>query len=151
MISRCRRPLLVAFVIILLLLLAGAYDLLALGGLPLPQPPAGSTWALHQYVSDGAEVALPRGRAPTLSIQAVGHKVSGTAGCNSYLASYYSFFSGRLSISNLGQTTVYCLPASIDEFEARYLSDLVKVDSYHLAGADLVLSGDGGRLTGNGL
>jgi heat shock protein HslJ len=77
--------------------------------------------------------------------------VSGTAGCNSYFACYNSFFPGRMSISNLGQTVVYCLPASLDEFEARYLSDLVKVDTYRLAGADLVLNGDGGCLTGNGL
>jgi heat shock protein HslJ len=145
--SRRRRLLLAACVVILLLVLAGGYDVLALGGLPLPQPPAGPTWILHQYVSDGAEVPLPSGRAPTLYIQPLGHKLSGTAGCNSYFASYNSFFPGRLSISNLGQTVVYCLPASIDEFEARYLSDLVKVDSYHLAEADLVLSGNGGRLT----
>jgi heat shock protein HslJ len=77
--------------------------------------------------------------------------VSGTAGCNSYFASSYSFFPGRMSISNVGQTLVYCLPASLDEFEARYLSDLVKMDSYRLAGADLILNGDGGHLTGNGL
>lgn len=145
--SRRRRLLLVAFVVILLLMLAGGFDVLALGGLPLPQPPAGTIWVLRQYDSGGTEVALPGSRIVTMYTQTFGHKLSGTAGCNSYFASYYSFFPGRLSVSNLGQTVMYCLPASIDAFEARYLSDLVKVDSYRLAGADLVLSGDGGRLS----
>ncbi len=141
-----RRTRLIILALIALLLIAGAGDALLFGGFPVPQPPAGTIWTLRQYISGGADVSLPAGRSATLRTQTLGHKISGTSGCNSYFGSYSSYFPGRLGISGLGQTVMYCLPASLDEFEARYLGDLQKVASYRLDGADLVLSGDGGRL-----
>ncbi len=138
---------LMLLVVLAVLLMAGVADVLAFGGLPMPQPSAGHVWTLSQYVSNGTEVALPSSHSPTLYMQSLGHKLSGSAGCNSYFGSYYSLFPGRLSISGLGQTVMYCLPASIDEFEAHFMSDLPRVDSYRLDGSDLVLSGDGGRLS----
>jgi hypothetical protein len=62
-----RRRLVILLALVAILLLAGAGGALTFGGLPLPQAPAGRIWMLHDYVSNGAEVALPSGRSPTVS------------------------------------------------------------------------------------
>jgi heat shock protein HslJ len=126
-------------------LLAVVGDALVFGGVPLPSPLAETTWTLQSYSSAGANVPLPASAVVFVVFHRVGHKFSGSAGCNRYFGTFSSLWPGRLSLSNLGQTLIGC-PGDRGAFEARYIADLLTVDAFRTSSVGLVLSGDHGRV-----
>ena len=142
-----RRRVWIILAIIVVLLLAALGDALTFGGLPLSSDVAGTTWTLEDYTSGGTAVQLPSGVSAFIVFQRVGHDFSGSTGCNSYFGKFSSLWPGHIHLSNLGQKLIGC-PDDRGAFEVRYLTDLLKVDSYRTTSSDggLVLSGADGQV-----
>jgi heat shock protein HslJ len=141
-----RRRVWIILGIIVVLLLAALGDALTFGGLPLSSDVAESSWTLEDYTSGGAPVQIPSGVSAFIVFERVGHDFSGSDGCNSYFGKFSSLWPGHIHLSNLGQTLIGC-PDDRGAFEARFLTDLLKVDSYRTnSSGSLVLSGDHGQV-----
>jgi heat shock protein HslJ len=131
--------------LVVVLVLAAVGGALAFGGVPLSSEVADVTWTLQDYSSGGATIEVPAGAHVFVVFHRLGHDFSGSDGCNRYFGTFSSLWPGHLRLSNLGQTLIAC-PGDRAAFEARYLADLLKVDSYRTSSGGLVLSGDNGRV-----
>ena len=143
-----RRQHLVAPVIVVAVLVAFGGIFLALQGCVAATTPGGLTghsWTLTRLVVDGKEQPLAQGRSLTLRFQERDHTISGFSGCNSYGGSY-TISGDSLRFDHMRMTVMACADASVMELEAVYMRALDGVGSYHLDGATLALSGDGGRV-----
>ena len=88
-------------------------------------------------------VTIPDGVVPSAAF--TGGNVFGTAGCNTYRASY-TLDGDSLEIGEPAGTLIAC-PPPVDEFERAYLDALGEVASWELDGEELVLSdADGNEL-----
>ena len=88
-------------------------------------------------------LTIPDGVVPSAAF--TGGNVFGTAGCNTYRASY-TLDGDSLEISEPAGTLIGC-PPPVDEFERAYLGALGQVATWELDGEELVLSdADGGEL-----
>ena len=86
---------------------------------------------------------IPEGVVPSAAFAS--GNVFGTAGCNTYRASY-TLDGDSLEISEPAGTLIGC-PPPVDEFERAYLDALGQVASWELDGEELVLSdADGSEL-----
>jgi len=86
---------------------------------------------------------IPEGVVPSAAFAS--GNVFGTAGCNTYRASY-TLDGDSLEISEPAGTLIGC-PPPVDEFERAYLDALGQVATWELDGEELVLSdADGGEL-----
>lgn len=136
-------------------LVIGAAALVAFGGIFLvlqgcaaSTTPVGLTshsWTLTRLVVDGKEQPLAQGRSLTLRFQERDHTISGFSGCNSYGGSY-TISGDSLHFDHMRITLMACAEANVMELEAAYMRAFDRVGSYHLDGATLALSGDGGRV-----
>ena len=88
-------------------------------------------------------LTIPDGVVPSAAF--TGGNVFGTAGCNTYRASY-TLDGDSLEIGEPAGTLIAC-PPPVDEFERAYLDALGQVASWELDGEELVLSdADGNEL-----
>ncbi|MGE5334702.1 MAG: META domain-containing protein [Nitrososphaerota archaeon] len=142
-----RRPVF-APVIVAAVLVAFGGIFLALQGCGAATTPGGLTshsWTLTRLVVDGKEQPLAQGRSLTLRFQERDHTVSGFSGCNSYGGSY-TISGDSLRFDHMQTTVMACANADVMGLEAAYMRALDGVESYHLDGATLSLSGDSGHV-----
>ena len=95
----------------------------------------GTSWQVESLVVDGSMVAAIEGSGATISFD--DGAVGGSGGCNTYFGSYEAS-DGELSIGELGSTQMFCEETSDQEFA--FLGHLATVDSYRIAGGELILS-----------
>jgi len=94
-------------------------------------------------LTSAAGLTIPDGVVPSAAFSS--GNVFGTAGCNTYRASY-TLDGDSLEISEPAGTLIGC-PPPVDEFERAYLDALGQVATWELDGEELVLSdADGGEL-----
>jgi heat shock protein HslJ len=70
-------------------------------------------------------------------------KLTGSAGCNRYFASYQTGNDSQLSITDIASTEMWCLqPEGIMEQETKFLQWLDKTNSYRINDGQLTLYGN---------
>jgi heat shock protein HslJ len=109
---------------------------------PTPVPPTatpaastlpGTRWEVVNYNDGNALVTLISGTRITMEFGSDG-QVRGTAGCNTYFASFQAGGS-TLTIGQPGSTSQFCAePAGVMDQEARFLSTLPRSASYRVDG-----------------
>lgn len=110
-----------------------------------PTPPAGAdglvgtAWVLVDGALDGSAVPRPATHPITLTVDAT--RVGGTAACNGYGAEVTITPEGSFETGDLGATAMACEPPEVMLAERVYLEALGRVDSWDLAGDDLLLTG----------
>lgn len=102
----------------------------------------GTTWNLNSYVNENGLVSV----LPTTKITAhfQDGRVSGNAGCNSYLGTYH--ISGNtITVGSLSSTRMFCgEPEGLMEQEGNYLAALKSAAHYEITGSTLEMtSADG--------
>jgi heat shock protein HslJ len=80
----------------------------------------GTGWTLTGYVHDGTPVQVLNGTTVTLAF-GDGERITGSAGCNHYFASYEVKGTG-ITIGQAGSTEMYCTTPGVMEQESTYLS-----------------------------
>ena len=94
-------------------------------------------------LTSATDLTIPDGVVPSAAF--TDGNVFGTAGCNTYRASY-TLDGDSLEISEPSGTLISC-PPPVDEFERAYLDALGEVATWELDGEELVLSdADGSEL-----
>jgi heat shock protein HslJ len=92
-------------------------------------------------LTSATDLTIPDGVVPSAAF--TNGNVFGTAGCNTYRASY-TLDGGSLEIGEPAGTLIAC-PPPVDEFERAYLDALGQVASWELDGEELVLSNSDGN------
>jgi len=93
-------------------------------------------WQLvSYYTSQGMQTALPEHLATMLFS---GRKVSGSAGCNQYFATYQLVEQNGLQFSQAGSTMMACL-GEIAQQEQQYFKNLPEIRFYQIQGDQLHL------------
>ncbi len=98
----------------------------------------GTGWILKGYVNDGTPVQVLNGTTVTLEFSDDG-RITGTAGCNHYFASYEVRGTG-IMIGQAGSTEMYCMTPGVMEQESTYLSLLGRAKTVTVDGDRLTLS-----------
>lgn len=86
---------------------------------------------------------------PNVSVTATfsgGSALSGSGGCNKYFGSA-TVTDGKLAVSPLGSTRMYCGEAGVADQEDAYFKALANVTGYSVVGAELRLSAETGKPT----
>lgn len=104
----------------------------------------GTNWILLKFSLKDGEIQEPQGEKPiTLKFKA--DQASGSAGCNTYFASYeYVAQSGQLHFDGIGATEKYC--AGLMDQEKQYLNLLEKAQTYLIRPGQLEISSPDGKL-----
>ncbi len=111
---------------------------------PAPQALTGVTWYLVAFNEGGSSLSVKPGTQITALFDAQG-KVSGTAGCNQYTASYEATLNG-LSIGAPATTKMSCgEPAGIMTQETVYLTTIQGAGGYSISGNMLTVTDGGGQ------
>jgi heat shock protein HslJ len=125
--------------------LAGALFLISLilaagciGQAPSGAQLNGTGWALTGYMHDGMPVQVLNRTTVTLAFGNDG-RITGSAGCNHYFASYEVRGTG-ITIGQAGSTEMYCLAPGVMEQESTYLSLLGQAKTVAVDGDRLTLS-----------
>jgi len=110
-----------------------------------PQTLTGVTWYLVAFNSaEGGSLSVKPGTQITAIFDTAG-KVSGTAGCNQYTASYEATLNG-LSIHAPASTKMACSePAGVMTQETAYLSAIQGASSYSISGNTLTVNDSTGK------
>ncbi|MCE5299089.1 MAG: META domain-containing protein [Methanoregulaceae archaeon] len=109
-----------------------------------PQTLTGVTWYLVAFDSGGGSLSVKPGTQITAFFDTQG-KVSGSAGCNQYTASYESTLNG-LSIGAPATTKMSCSdPAGIMNQETLYLTTIQGSSGYSISGNTLTVQDSGGK------
>jgi len=112
---------------------------------PEPEPLVGTNWTLESIHAGDAVTSVIAGTTVTAVFGEDG-KVTGSAGCNRYFASY-NVSGMSLSIDQIGSTKMSCTtPDGIMNQEITYLNILGDVKSYAIEGCRLELLDEGGVL-----
>lgn len=98
----------------------------------------GTGWTLTGYVHDGTPVQVLNGTTVTLAF-GDGGRITGSAGCNHYFASYEVKGTG-ITIGQAGSTEMYCTTPGVMEQESTYLSLLGQATTVTVDGDRLTLS-----------
>jgi heat shock protein HslJ len=93
----------------------------------------GVTWRL---VEMGGRKAIDG--VTVTAVFAAPNSLSGSGGCNRYFGAATAN-DGKLTVSPLGSTRMYCAEAGVSEQEDAYFSILAKVTGYTVVGAELRL------------
>jgi len=110
---------------------------------PEPEPLVGTNWTLESIHTGDAVTSVIAGTTVTAVFGEDG-KVTGSAGCNRYFASY-NVSGMSLSIDQIGSTKMSCTtPEGIMDQEITYLNILGDVKSYAIEGGRLELLDEGG-------
>jgi heat shock protein HslJ len=104
-------------------------------------------WLLESYGTPADSKAVLADSTIAVVFNAGKREVSGSTGCNTYLASY-KIDGNNLSISNLAWTERACLsPAGVMDQEREFLSLLSDARSFQIDDARLTITcSDGGQL-----
>jgi heat shock protein HslJ len=105
---------------------------------PLPEPLVGTNWTLESFHSGDAVSSVIAGTTITAVFSDDG-RVSGSAGCNQYFASYNATGTS-LSISGTGSTKMYCNTPGVMQQESTYLAILGLAKTFTIEGDRLGLS-----------
>ena len=98
-------------------------------------------WILELITENGQRKEPVAGIEVTLRFSA--EKLTGSAGCNRYFASYQTGDDSQLSITDIASTEMWCLqPEGIMEQETKFLQWLDKVNSYRINDGQLTLYGN---------
>ena len=104
----------------------------------------GVTWYLIAFNQGGGSLSIKPGTQITAFFDAQG-KVSGSAGCNQYTATYGTTLNG-LSIGTPATTKMSCgEPAGIMTQETAYLTTIQGASSYSISGNTLTVNDSGGK------
>ncbi|HET6581045.1 MAG TPA: META domain-containing protein [Methanoregula sp.] len=98
----------------------------------------GTGWSLTGYVHDGTPAQVLNGTTVTLVFDDA-RRISGSAGCNHYFASYEVKGTG-ITIGQAGSTEMYCMTTGVMEQESTYLSLLGQAKTVTVDGDRLTLS-----------
>jgi heat shock protein HslJ len=114
-------------------------------GIPAPLELDGSHWAVTEYrADDGGLVSVLPESEVTVAFDA-GARITGSAGCNAYFASY-TLDSEGLRFGAPGATRRFCgEPSGLMDQEFRFLALLEQVAGMRLAGGTLRLLSDSGE------
>lgn len=104
----------------------------------------GVTWVLDRSSIEGLVPAAPPDAHVDLRFE--GGEASGTSACNSFGGAYTVDGDG-LTFGVLGGTEMACAPPALMDLEAAFLGALGAVQEHVVAGDELVLTGEGIRLT----
>jgi heat shock protein HslJ len=111
---------------------------------PAPQALTGVTWYLIAFNEGGSSLSVKPGTQITAFFDAQ-KKVSGSAGCNQYTASYEATLNG-LSIGAPATTKMSCgEPAGIMTQETVYLTTIQGAAGYSIAGDMLTVTDSAGK------
>jgi heat shock protein HslJ len=132
-------PLLAGIMVIIPLILVTACT----GQVPGPRL-EGTGWTLTGYMHNGTVVPPIPGTTITLDFGTEG-KISGSAGCNHYFASYEVKGTG-ITIGQAGSTEMYCSAPGVMNLESTYLTLLTRSKTLSVEGDHLTLSGEQGAL-----
>lgn len=102
----------------------------------------GTGWTLTGYLHNGTLVPPVPGTIITMDFDAK-DKVSGSAGCNHYFASYEVKGTG-ITIGQAGSTMMYCSSPGVMDQESSYLALLARSKTLRVEGDRLTLSGEQG-------
>jgi heat shock protein HslJ len=111
------------------------------GQVPGPGPD-GTGWTLTGYLHNGTLVPPIPGTTITMDF-GTGGKISGSAGCNHYFASYELKGTG-ITIGQAGSTEMYCSAPGVMEQESVYLTLLIRSKTISEAGDRLTVSDEKG-------
>jgi heat shock protein HslJ len=104
----------------------------------------GTGWTLTGYMHNGTIVPVIPGTTITLDFGTDG-KISGSAGCNHYFASYEVKGKG-IAIDQAGSTEMYCSAPGVMDQESTYLALLTRSKTIGVESEHLTLSGEQGVL-----
>jgi heat shock protein HslJ len=104
---------------------------------PEPFPLVGTNWTLDSMHTDGSVSSVITGTTITALFDKDG-RVSGSAGCNRYFASYTQT-GASIAISSVGSTKMHCTRPGIMQQESTYLASLGRTTTFTIAGSRLVL------------
>lgn len=110
---------------------------------PRAEPFAGTNWTLESFHAADTVSSVIAGTSITALFDGNG-KVTGSAGCNSYFATY-ALSAKALTIGQPGSTRKYCGEPGVMQQESDYLSRLTQVRSYTITGERLTLEDAGGK------
>ena len=146
----------IAFAIMAVLIVAGANQQMHAQGetlpskkiagavaLPTTASPSsslqGKTWRLTSFTNESSSVVVLPGTEITATFGADG-KLTGSAGCNNYFASYQIFGNG-IKIGSIGSTLKYCAePTGVMAQETTYLRLLQSSTTYAVTFDQLKIS-----------
>ena len=104
-----------------------------------------TTWVLESYGEQDTLQAVLEGTEITGVFDSAEGNITGSAGCNSYFASY-EISGNELSVPTLGYTEMYCLtPDGVMEQEQQYVTALASAERYEIREGRLHISGADGR------
>lgn len=110
---------------------------------PAPAPLVGTTWTLDSFYTGDAVSSVIAGTTIT-AIFDKDRKVTGSAGCNHYFASY-TVTGTAVSIDSAGSTAMYCTNPGVGQQESTYLSSLGRAATFTITGNRLVIAGKDGK------
>ncbi len=105
---------------------------------PAPEPLVGTNWTLDSFYTADAVSSVIAGTTITAVFDKDG-KVTGSAGCNRYFASY-TVTGTSMSIGSAGSTLMYCTSPGVGQQESTYLASLGRVATFTITGDRLSLA-----------
>jgi len=110
---------------------------------PPTSDPTASAWELESGSLDGGTIPILDSHPITLSFTEDG--AGGTAACNGYGGSY-TISGNDLTLSDIFQTEMACMPEETMESEQKYLEALGRVATFTMTDVTLTLVGEGVEL-----
>lgn len=104
---------------------------------PAPEPLVGTNWTLDSLYMADAVSSIIAGTTITAVFDKDG-KVTGSAGCNRYFASY-TVTGTSMSIGSAGSTMMYCTSPGVGQQESTYLVSLGRAATFTITGDRLSL------------
>jgi heat shock protein HslJ len=105
---------------------------------PAPEPLAGTNWTLDSLYASDAVSSVISGTAVTAVFGEDG-RVTGSAGCNRYFASY-NVTGSSMVIGTAGSTKMYCNGEGVMQQESTYLTSLGRAATFTITGDRLSLA-----------
>jgi heat shock protein HslJ len=105
---------------------------------PAPEPLVGTIWTLDSFYTADAVSSVIAGTSITAVFDKDG-KVTGSAGCNRYFASY-TITGTSMSIGSAGSTAMYCTSPGVGQQESTYLASLGRAATFTITGNRLNLA-----------
>lgn len=105
---------------------------------PAPEPLVGTNWTLASFHTTDAVSSVFAGTTITAIFHDDG-RVSGSAGCNRYFASY-TLPETLISVGAVGSTKMYCTSPGYMQQESTYLASLSRAATFSINGKRLILT-----------
>ena len=103
----------------------------------------GPVWKLQSYTNAQGQTAQAVANA-NVTAEFKGGRVTGSAGCNTYFASY-KVDGNKLTISQAGSTMMACPDPAVMAQEALFLQSLSKAATYQISGDTLTIADASGK------